>query len=142
MPPIISPEKKNIIRHLYLYAISLISLVLMIVSSIGFINLVVKEYVLDVKSWSEMDVYSYQCSDETLFFYYDNNGIKVERAPVKTTDQKQIEKDKCVADALEKAELQANNDNKRDIATWLSMLIVAIPLYFFHWRIIRKKNKK
>jgi hypothetical protein len=123
-------DKQKLIRTIYLYLVSAITIVILLISSIGLINLVLNEYVLDVQSWSEIDS-KFACNDE---FRYTAQPTGEELTGEELTE--------CEADQKERAEIRHVNDLKRDLATFLSMLLVAFPLYLYHWGIIKKENRK
>lgn len=134
-------HKVSIIRYIYLYLITAISIVLIIIAAVQALNLVLREYVFNVKDWNAFEDY-YECTDDTLFYTYDTKGVRVQKAPILSEEEKQTAKDECIVKTKEKRELQHNNDLKRDMVTWLSMLIVALPLYIYHWGIIKKEARK
>lgn len=115
-------DRFKLIRYIYLYLVTAICIVLILVSTIGLINLVLKEYVFDVKDYSEIYV-GQNC----------NMDVSVNSEPAKLEECKKAD--------LERAEIEADNNLKRDLVNYLAMLIVALPLYFYHWGIIKKENK-
>jgi hypothetical protein len=147
-------DKVRILRYVYLYLITAISIILIIISAIGFINLILKNYVLGVKDWNELQSPAlYECSDGTLFpiaVAPDQQGMTPAKiaAPVSaatsilTEEQKAAKKSECIAQATERNHLQAVNTTKQDIANNLAMLLVALPLYLYHWSLIRKEGNK
>lgn len=129
-------EKIRIIRYIYLYLLTAISIVLVLVSTIGLINLALSEYVFDVKGYNEVYKDYYQCGEGY-------NGVKL--SPEEMGNQKVLTDEEIAACKLkidEQRVLEHKNDIKRDLVTWLSMLLVSLPLYFYHWGIIKKENKK
>ncbi len=194
-----APAKKSIIRTIYLYLISAITIGVFITASIGLINLVLKEYVFDVKGWQEVEDYwecdsiyepwesdyTWECDD--YYFYGDyyaaeyivpeEDFIEIELEPpvfdetspeeIVDLDIEEViayaDQDKCMEDALadydealadyekdvedcevevdEQRALQHNNDVKRDFVWYLSMLIVALPIFLLHWGLIRRDEK-
>lgn len=134
-------HKVGIIRYIYLYLITAISIILIIFAAVQAINLVLREYVFQIKDWNAFEEY-YECTDDTLFYIYDTKGTKIEKTPILSEEEKKTAKDECIVKTQEKRELQHNNDLKRDMVAWLSMLIVALPLYFYHWGIIKKEARK
>jgi hypothetical protein len=113
----------QLIRQIYLYAVCGIALIVMVISSIGMVNLVLEEYVFDVKGWDEINKDYWQCT-EAEFEYYGHESVE-----------------ECIESVDENVGLEHTNDQKRDLANFISMLVVAIPLYIFHWKIIRKEKK-
>lgn len=129
-------EKIRIIRYIYLYLLTAISIVLVLVSTIGLINLALSEYVFDVKGYNEVYKDYYQCGEGY-------NGVKL--SPEEVGNGKVFTDEEIAACKLKMDEqrvLEHKNDVKRDLVTWLSMLLVSLPLYFYHWGIIKKENKK
>ncbi|MFA6550682.1 MAG: hypothetical protein WCT36_05020, partial [Candidatus Gracilibacteria bacterium] len=128
---------KGIIRYIYLYLVTAITIVMIIISVVGFLNLVLKEYVLNVKDYIQVGG-PYECTDAQLFTTYDVNGKAiVQTAPVLTPTQMQAKRDKCVKTSEEQIALNHVNDIKRSLAEYLSMILVAFPLYLYHWGIIK-----
>lgn len=144
-------QKNHLIRYIYLYLVSVISIVILIISLIGLINLGLQEYVFDVKGYEEMPqilpdgkVGYYQCSDDSLFYAYDTKGqrsLKNEyvKADASTLAAKRAE---CEVAAKKLGEEQHHNNVMLDFITFISMLIVAIPVYSYHWSVIKKESKK
>ncbi len=112
-----------IIRQLYLYGVSGVALVMMVVASIGLVNLAIEEYVLDVKDWGEISKDYWECDEENV------------------SSQQYESFEECKQSVDEQRATEADNDKKRALAEYISMLIVAVPLYIFHWKIIRKEKK-
>ena len=134
------------IRQFYLYAVSIISLVIMIISTIGLLHLVIREYVLDVKSWEELDLmadpkFSYgECSDDVLFYTYGPTGQRIKKEPKLSEDQMEIKRNECQESARKRGEERQKNDVKRELSIWISMLIVSLPVYLLHWKMVRKER--
>ena len=137
-------KKVSIIRYIYLYLITAITIIMVIISSVGFIKIVLEKYVFEVKGWGELeDPKSYwECSDDTLFYTYDTAGKRVPKDVAKTKEQMEKEKTECQESTKLRREIQDDNELKREIVWWLSMIIVALPLFLLHWGIIRKESKK
>lgn len=137
-------KKVSIIRYIYLYLVTAITIVMIIVSAVGFIKLALEEYVFDVKGWGELENPKnyYECTDDFLFYTYDANGQRVAKDPAKSKEQMEAEKEQCLMDTQQARRLQDENEVKRELVWWLSMLVVALPLYLLHWGIIRKESKK
>lgn len=121
-----------------MYGVAIIAIVVILISTIGLVRLVLNEYVFDVKGWAEMEDY-WECEDGTLFEKWDNEvGDNVQIDPDLTEDQKAEKKSECIEKTDAKRALQHSNDVKSDFVTWISMLIVALPLFLFHWGLIKK----
>lgn len=137
-------NKVSVIRYIYLYLVTAITIVLIIISTSGLIRLVLNEYVFGVKTWEQLQgpgAYG-QCMDEYLFYTYTDKGTKVLKDVTKTKEQMVLEKADCLKTAEATAQMQHDNQVKTDLVWSLSMLIVALPLWFFHWAMIKRDHKK
>ncbi|MBI4235050.1 hypothetical protein HY604_01995 [Candidatus Peregrinibacteria bacterium] len=134
-------KNPGIIRSIYLYGVSIISIVVMLISTIGLVQLVLNEYVFDVKGWEEMDEF-WECNEDTLLMKWDDKAQKnVDKEPNLTQAEKDQKIKECEEEAKLKRENQHKNDVKRDLVQWISMFIVALPLYIFHWTLIKRDHK-
>lgn len=136
-----SSSKFQWIRQIYLYLVAIITVVVFLISSIGLISLGLKE-ALNVQDYEQI------ASSDPYECQYQSNGKPVDPqfGNIDDTELSKEEvaesKEECIKNYKERAELNHINNVKRDIVSYLAMLIVAIPLYLFHWRIIRKESKK
>lgn len=111
------------IKKVYLYLVSLVALIIMIVAAIGLINMGLK---------TAMNVDDYYHGPYT---YCDS----VKPVP----DGSTVTPRECTAE--EKAEQEARDrknqmDNrKREIARSVAMLVVAAPVFFYHWKMARRE---
>lgn len=129
----------KIIRTLYLYMVTGISIVMILVAATMGANLLLSEYVFKVLDYEQVDG-PWECQDDQLFYTYDQNGKQVEKTPGLNEDQKQLKKDECMTKATERIEKRHKNDIKRDLSQMLAMLLVAIPFYLYHWGVIKKRS--
>ncbi|MEK7672407.1 MAG: hypothetical protein AAB373_00840 [Patescibacteria group bacterium] len=133
----------GVLRAVYLYLVSAITIVMVIISSVGLIKIVLERYVFDVKTWGEIEIANpksfYECTDDTLFYTYDTKGVRVLKNASQTPEQMETERQKCITETKANREMQSANEVKRDLVWWLSMLIVSLPLYLIHWTLARRK---
>lgn len=136
-------SKISIIRYIYLYLVTAITIVMIIVSTVGFIRIVLNEYVFDVKGWDEFQSpKQYECSEDVLFYTYNDKGLKVPKdTEIRTEEMTKAEIAECVNTTMETRRAQHLNQVKTDVVMWLSMIIVALPLYLYHWGVIKRENK-
>lgn len=102
------------LRLLYLYLFSFVGLLITVIGSIQILDLGLKTYVFKVSE------YSYY-AEPVMAPDGKTTGISVE-------EQKQ------------RNELEQANQRKRQLSTSLSMILVGIPLYLYHWRTIKKES--
>ncbi len=131
-------DKKRIIRFIYLYLVTAITIVLILISTIQLLNLALSEFIFDVKGWDEINV-SWECEDEQLKYRWEE-GKRIEKFPGISEEELENKRQECIEDAEEKAKLSHLNNIKRDLSWTISMLIVALPLYLYHWGIIKKEK--
>ncbi|MDP4011789.1 MAG: hypothetical protein Q8P72_06215 [Candidatus Roizmanbacteria bacterium] len=140
-------KKISIIRSVYLYLVTAISIVVLLISVIGSVNIIIREYVFGVHgSWDNvtypMDGKGGECGEDNLFYSYDSKGTRYQVDPSLSKEDKKVKVDGCVKRAEERNTLQNDNQIKRDFAQYLAMFLVALPLYLYHWGIIKKEANK
>jgi hypothetical protein len=112
------------LRKVYLYLFAIVGLILVIISLVSFISLGLRTYV-----FKKAD---YPC--------YHNYPVPVEKTP--GTIQLSEEEQKRQADLQkQQCEEQRVSDKQRQASTALAQLIVGLPLYLYHWMLIRKENQ-
>jgi hypothetical protein len=128
------------IRTIYLYLITAITIVMTIIALVNVVKIGL-EYAFNVKDYEEINI-DYQCQDgwaitNTLSRTVPKR-IESDLEPPYTEE----EKAKCIEKTQERAKLNAANNRKRNIIWSIAMLIVALPLYLYHWSVIKKDHKK
>lgn len=114
------------IRIFYLYLLSAITIIMILVSCVQIVRIGLDAYVLKV----EQPAYWYnECLDPKPSM---NGTTTVER-----TAEEQVE---CEERSIKKAKEQLAQERRRDISQALAMLIVAFPLFLYHWGIIQKDH--
>jgi len=99
------------IRLLYLYLFAFVGLLITIIGSIQLVDLGMKTYIFQVTDYP---------------FYPDPNSENTKQQ--QENYQKEFQKEQ-------------ENQRKRQMSTAFSMIIVGAPVYFYHWRTIKKENK-
>ncbi len=84
------------------------------------LNVVMKTYVFPLEHYAE---YYWECEDKVSLIYSDE--------PL--TDEEQAEYDECV-------DIADSDARKRDLAGGLSNIIVGLPIWLYHWRVIQRKE--
>lgn len=118
-------NKVVIIKNIYLYIVSLVALLMVVFSVADVINIALKTYIF---TKADQSSYSYPPS------------VCPEAAPGDTSTDKnatpcvtQAQQEKMDADNLE---AQRQNSLVHDI----SYILVGIPLFLYHWGVLRKKE--
>lgn len=102
------------IRLLYLYLFSFVGLLIAIIGSIQIIDLGLKTYVFKVSEYS----------------YY--------AEPVNLENERKIPTEEI----NNRNKTDQSNQRKRQLSNSLSMILIGGPLYLYHWKTIKKENKK
>ncbi len=114
-------NKKELIRIIYLYLFSLIGLVLIIIGSVRIVNLALKTYV---------------------FTKADNFYTYPRFKPIPKPDNSQ---DYQEPDPEKVAEYEKNQQaarRQREAANSLAFIVIGLPVYLYHWRLVVKDNHK
>lgn len=135
-------KKFPIIRNIYLYLVTAISIVMLIISAVSLINLGLKEYVFNVKGWDELQDPQWQCGDDVLLYTYGPDGKMIDKYPNMTEETKTQKKQDCVNNLEKQGKINHANQIKEELSWAISMFLVALPLYLYHWGVIKKENKK
>ena len=102
------------IRLLYLYLFSFVGLLIAVIGSIQIIDLGLKTYVFKVSEYT---------------FYPESMPIDGKPG---------ISKEK----AAKRNETEQRNQIMRQLSTSLSMILVGVPLYLYHWKTIKNEAGK
>ncbi|HBC44743.1 MAG: hypothetical protein UX08_C0002G0047 [Candidatus Collierbacteria bacterium GW2011_GWB1_45_35] len=103
------------LRLSYLYLFSFVGLLITIIGSIQILDLGLKTYVFKVSEYT----------------YY--------AEPIKSPDG--ISTDLSVEEQKQRNQLEQANQRKRQLSTSLSMILVGVPVYLYHWKTIKKENR-
>jgi membrane protein insertase Oxa1/YidC/SpoIIIJ len=107
------------IKKVYLYLVSLISLVILVIAAIMLINLAIRTWVFPK---ADDNYYTSYCPQMT------------ERTPEgETMSQPRECTDENYAQEIRTAQKQ------RDAAQALAMIIVASPVFYYHWKLARRE---
>lgn len=112
-------KKHPLIRKFYLYLFSLIGLVLVVIGSVQLVNLALKAFIFT----SADKYYEYPMAKPVA---PDASGAKPEI----------IQPNQADIDAYQKNQLASQR--QRDAANALAMIIIGLPLYLYHWSVIKK----
>ncbi|MCC7356120.1 MAG: hypothetical protein IT410_00695 [Candidatus Doudnabacteria bacterium] len=110
------------IKKIYLYLVSLVSLIIIIVGTIMLLNMALKTWIF---TKADNDYYSYQlCPAEVT----NPDGTTVKGSGCDEEKEKQRAADNRVA------------QKQRDAAQAIAMIVVASPVFYYHWRLARRES--
>ncbi len=107
------------IRLLYLYLFAFIGLLVSVIGSIQLVDLGIKVYIF--KGADKYGMYIVPTK-------FDPTGKEVKLTDEEIAEQKRVE------------DSETQRQRQRQASTALAMLLVGIPLYKYHWRLINKNN--
>lgn len=112
------------IKKIYLYLVSTIALVIWVFGAIMLVNMALKAWV-----FTKADTYSYYAPRPEMCSQA-NGDIKAypECAPGYEEQQRKMD------------EQNRASQRQRDASQALSMILIAGPIWFFHWRLARKEH--
>jgi hypothetical protein len=139
-------EKHPLIRTIYLYLFTLIGLALVVSGAVRFIDMGLKVFVF-TKADDEQKLQRYYSSPivpvssiDKLQNYQQSTSSELtseEKAALKTwlDDYQKYQEQAGKIDYLA-------SQRQRDASSSLAMILVGLPLYLYHWRLIRKETKE
>lgn len=127
------------LRKVYLYLFSLVGLSLVIVGAVGFINLGLQ---LTVFRDALQYKYGYMKMPPEPYF--------IERIPVLEESKELTEEDKAMLRQWKEDYNKWRESQKKgylpyvenELSREIALLIVGIPLYLYHWNLIKKEEEK
>jgi len=131
MPPKNTKRSKiSIIRFIYLYLISAITFIVFIIGAVTLVNQGLKTFVFGVEEYD----------------YYDRPAVPI---MIDCSDYEGEDLDACIKKQemiTEKEEEPTKsiytNEVKRTLSIGIAQVLVAFPLWIFHWRIIERDRKR
>ncbi len=140
-------KSHSIIRTIYLYAFALLGLVLIVIASVRFLDMGLKAYVF-TKADDQERIYDKKPAVPYAIERIGETESQYDVETVFTEKEKQAIR-LMIEDYKEWKEKEEGIDpitsrRHRDASINLSMILVGLPLYLYHWRIIKResKNKK
>lgn len=134
-------KKRNgqkIIRTIYLYLFTIIGLVLLTIGSVGLVDLALKNFI-----FTDADNDYYRAMPPTP---YGLEKVREIQTNENLTEQQLEDIDRWLVDYNTWSEANEKDDykksqNQRDAARNIALILVGLPLYLFHWNIIKRETK-
>ncbi len=138
-------RQHSLIRTIYLYLFTIVGLALLVVGSVRFIDMGLRAFIFTQADAPDklQQTYIYYCPQAPMPI------LKLEAAqtsPDFTADEQQSIKswlenyNKCQTDAA--GINYTTSRRQKDAATNLALILVGLPLYLYHWLIIKKETKE
>lgn len=135
--------KRNIIRQLYFYAASLITLVIMVIAAAQLVNLVLKSTLFPKAD----NAYATSCDEQGNRVYggYETPVMKPMSADGTVAEPAELSAEEMVARQArceQSIENERSAERQREFVTNFSMLFVSAPVFWFHFRIAQREREE
>lgn len=137
-------KKHSLIRAIYLYLFALIGLALLIIGSVKFVDMGLKAFVF-TKAEESQEV-------RQMYKYYSVPPISIDKVEeyqeeVELSTEEKAALKQWVIDYEKWQEAEAKIDylasqRQEEASNNLAFILIGLPLYLFHWRIIRRETKE
>lgn len=121
-------HKVAIIKNIYFYAVSLVALLMVVFSFADVVNIALRTYIFTKADQNYYGGYYPPCPVPATPDAPSSTGGKGEPGCVNKDEQMRIEKDNAAA------------QKQRDLVRDISLILVGVPLFLYHWHIIRKRD--
>jgi len=135
-------EKHSLIRTIYLYLFTLLGLVLLTIGGVRFVDMGLKAFVFT------------KADEEQRIMYKQSPPVPIQSARIeKLQDEEELSEEEKVAigqwlidyknweERISKIDPVTARRHK-DASFNLALILIGLPLYLYHWRIIKKETKK
>ena len=139
-------EKHPLIRAIYLYLFTIIGLVLLVIGSVRFIDMGLKAFIFTAADEAQRISQKYYGMTSPMLPIAAEKMQLIEEN-TKLTDEEIASIKQWAADYKTQQEEMTKIDyvkseRQRDASTNLAMILVGLPLYLYHWSLIKKDAKK
>ncbi len=119
-------SKTQLVRSLYLYVVSLIALLMVVFSAADLVNTALKTWV-------------FTKADKAIYYNYSAPcPVEVAKPGTTSTEPSTVICKENEKNSQDRFTAQKQADAVRD----LSFFIVGIPLFLFHWRLVKKDKEE
>ena len=139
-------KKYTLVRTIYLYIFALLGLVLLIIGSVNFLNMGLKAFIF-TQADEESRIFSKQIPVPTISKIENiQQYIEEEKEVCLSTEEKVIFENWLTNyNAWEESMSEFDpitSRRHRDASVNLSLILIGLPLYLYHWKIIKKETEE
>ncbi len=134
-----------LIRTIYLYLFTLLGLVLLVIGGVRFVDMGLKTFIFtkadeEQRFMSKQPFYTpypVDCLGKSAKSQGDSDFSEQEKADIKQwlVSYKEWKKDRSEIDPI-------TSSRQRDASMNFALLLIGLPLYMYHWMIIKKETRK
>ena len=127
-------QPRKTIKSIYFYLVSFVALMMLVFSTADVINIALKTWVF---TKADKDFYAHYsvCESPEMM----PAVAPMDRKAVPAISKEECEKQKEANKKQQEESL--TRQKQRDLVRDLSMIVVGIPLFLIHWRIVRSKDE-
>jgi len=139
-------KRYTLVRTIYLYIFALLGLVLLIIGSVNFLNMGLKAFIF-TQADEESRIFSKQIPAPTISGIENiQQGIE-EGKDICLSKEEKVDFERWLIDYNNWKESMSKIDHitsrrHRDASINLSLILIGLPLYLYHWRIIKKETEE
>jgi len=140
-------KKQSLVRTIYLYIFALLGLVLLIIGGVNFLNMGLKTFIFTQAEEEQRLLYK-QISFPPSIPTVEKIGEGIDAGEeVCLSEQEKITIQNWLTDYNNWKESSLKIDpitvrRHRDASLNLSLILIGLPLYLYHWRIIKRETKE
>ena len=130
-----------LIRTIYLYLFALLGLVLLTIGGVRFVDMGLKAFIFTKAEEEQRLIYQ-----QTPYTPYPVQQIEELQDEEGLSEEEKATIKQWLADYKDWREKNSKTDyiitkRHRDASLNLALILIGLPLYFYHWQIIRKETK-
>ena len=126
-----SDQPRKTIKSIYFYLVSFVALMMVVFSTADMINIALKTWVFTA---ADKDMYyNAPCVAPAM--------AEPNAKPIVDPTTSRVECEKQNEANLKQQEASRTAQKQRDVVRDISMIVVGIPLFLIHWRIVRSKEE-
>jgi len=135
-------DKIKLIKTIYIYLVSFVALMMIVISTVDLLNQTLRAFVFTKADNYNRYAKPIGCEDGMAIVDKTEDAVRAENLDTTKTNTK-MTAEKCAQ--LEKANLEREKQNQiadrqRDFANDIALILVGLPLFYFHWRIARRRD--
>jgi len=136
-------SKHSLIRTIYLYIFATLGLVLLTIGSVRFVDMGLKAFIFtqadeEQRLYNKMPTYAPVATEklESMASGSQTTLSESEKQSIRQwlTDYKNWEQERAKIDPV-------SAQRHRDASVNLALILIGLPLYLYHWRVIKKEAK-
>lgn len=144
-------QKNSLVRTIYLYLFTIIGLVLLTIGSVRLVDMGLKTFIFkkadqEQRLWPKQPPYL-SVDVSKVGTVGNDRQIEGKEGEITLSAEEKTRIDQWILDYNSWQEQSSKIDpvsaqRQRDVSTSLSMILIGLPLYLFHWRTIARETKE